>query len=52
MNANAVQPGITQQSINGLELIVPDEKSAANFVRLVEPLFAKAKAAAGVCAAG
>ena len=40
-NANAAQPGINQQSVNGLELIVPDEKTAAYFDRLVEPLFAE-----------
>jgi type I restriction enzyme, S subunit len=38
-NANAAQPGINQQSVSGLELVVPDEKTAAHFDRVVEPLF-------------
>lgn len=37
-NANAAQPGINQPSLNGIELIVPDEKIAAHFDQLVEPL--------------
>jgi len=40
-NANAAQPGINQQSVGGLELVVPDEKTAAHFDRLVEPLLAE-----------
>lgn len=40
-NANAAQPGINQQSVNGLEIVVPDEKTAAHFDFLVEPLFAE-----------
>jgi type I restriction enzyme S subunit len=40
-NANAAQPGINQQSVGGLELIVPDEKMAAHFDRLIEPLLAE-----------
>ena len=39
-NANAAQPGINQQSIGGLELVLPDEKTAALFDCLVEPLLA------------
>jgi type I restriction enzyme S subunit len=35
-NANAAQPGINQQSLSGLQLIVPDEKTAAEFDRVVE----------------
>jgi type I restriction enzyme S subunit len=40
-NANAAQPGINQQSVGGLELILPDEKTAARFDQLVEPLLAE-----------
>lgn len=40
-NANAAQPGINQQTVGGLELILPDEKTAANFDRLVEPMLAE-----------
>jgi type I restriction enzyme S subunit len=40
-NANAAQPGINQQSVGGLELVLPDEKTAAHFDRLVEPLLAE-----------
>jgi type I restriction enzyme S subunit len=40
-NANAAQPGINQQTVNGLVLALPDSKTAANFDRLVEPLFAE-----------
>ena len=40
-NANAAQPGINQQSVGGLELILPDADAAAQFDRLVEPLLAK-----------
>jgi len=40
-NANAAQPGINQQTVNGLVLAIPDSKTAANFDRLVEPLFAE-----------
>ena len=39
-NANAAQPGINQQTVGGLELILPDEKNAVHFDRLVEPLLA------------
>jgi type I restriction enzyme S subunit len=40
-NANAAQPGINQQTVGGLELILPDERTAAHFDRLVEPLLAE-----------
>jgi type I restriction enzyme S subunit len=40
-NANAAQPGINQQIVGGLELILPNEKTAAHFDRLVEPLLAE-----------
>jgi len=40
-NANAAQPGINQQSVRGLELILPDENTAESFDRLVEPLLAE-----------
>ena len=40
-NANAAQPGINQQSVGGLKLVVPDEKTAKHFDRLVEPLLAE-----------
>ena len=39
-NSNAAQPGINQQSVGGLELIVPDRETAARFDGLVEPLLA------------
>lgn len=37
-NANAAQPGINQQSVGGLELIVPDATIASQFDQLVEPM--------------
>lgn len=37
-NANAAQPGINQQSIGGLELVVPDSNTSTYFDRLVEPM--------------
>ena len=40
-NANAAQPGINQETVRGLELILPDERTAAHFDRLVEPLLAE-----------
>jgi len=40
-NANAAQPGINQQTVGGLDLILPDEKTAGQFDRLVEPLLAE-----------
>lgn len=40
-NANAAQPGINQRSVRGLELVVPDERTAAHFDRLVEPVLAE-----------
>ena len=39
-NANAAQPGINQQTLGGLALILPDKITAAHFDRLVEPLLA------------
>ncbi len=39
-NANAAQPGINQQIIANLELILPDDTTAAHFDQLVEPLLA------------
>lgn len=38
-NANAAQPGINQQTVGGLELILPDSKTAVQFDQLVDPLF-------------
>lgn len=40
-NANAAQPGINQQTICGMELVLPDEETAAHFDRLVEPQLAE-----------
>jgi type I restriction enzyme S subunit len=40
-NANAAQPGINQQTLGRLELVLPDEKTAAHFDRLIEPLLAE-----------
>jgi type I restriction enzyme, S subunit len=40
-NTNAAQPGINQQTVNGLVLTLPDSKTAENFDALVEPLFAE-----------
>ena len=40
-NANAAQPGINQQSVGGLVLVVPDSNTAACFDRLVEPMLAE-----------
>lgn len=40
-NANAAQPGINQQTVGGLEVVLPDEKTAAHFDRLVDPLLAE-----------
>jgi len=37
-NANAAQPGINQQGISGIKLILPDEKIAEQFDRIVEPM--------------
>jgi len=39
-NANAAQPGINQQSIGGLELVVPDANVADQFDQLVEAILA------------
>lgn len=40
-NANAAQPGINQQSVGGLELVLPDSRTATRFDHLVEPLLAE-----------
>ena len=40
-NANAAQPGINQQSVGSLKLVLSDEKTATQFNRLVEPLLAE-----------
>jgi type I restriction enzyme S subunit len=40
-NANAAQPGINQQTVGGLELIVPDLKIAEKFDQLVDPFLAE-----------
>jgi type I restriction enzyme S subunit len=40
-NSNAAQPGVNQPAVNGLELVLPDSKTAAHFGRLVEPLLAE-----------
>lgn len=40
-NANAAQPGINQQTVGSLEIVLPDEKTAAHFDRLVDPLLAE-----------
>ncbi len=40
-NANAAQPGINQQTVGGLEMVLPDEKTAAHFDQLVDPLLAE-----------
>jgi type I restriction enzyme S subunit len=40
-NANAAQPGINRETVRGLELILPDERTAAHFDLLVEPLLAE-----------
>ena len=39
-NSNAAQPGINQQTVGSLEVILPDEKTAAHFDLLVDPLLA------------
>ncbi len=39
-NANAAQPGINQQSVSGLSVVVPDTKTAGRFDELVEPMLA------------
>jgi type I restriction enzyme S subunit len=39
-NANAAQPGINQQTVNGLKLICPDKETANRFDEIVEPLLA------------
>ncbi len=40
-NANAAQPGINQQTVGGLDLTLPDSKTAAQFDQLVDPLLAE-----------
>ena len=40
-NANAAQPGINQQTVGGVEIVLPEEKTAAHFERLVDPLLAE-----------
>jgi type I restriction enzyme S subunit len=40
-NANAAQPGINQQTVRGLDLIVPDSIIAEQFDKLVDPLLAE-----------
>ena len=40
-NANAAQPGINQQTVGGLELILPSPEIATQFDELVDPLFAE-----------
>jgi len=40
-NANAAQPGINQQSVSGLTLVVPDSNTAENFDSIVEPMLAE-----------
>ena len=37
-NANAAQPGINQQTVGGLDLTLPDSRTAAQFDQLVDPL--------------
>jgi type I restriction enzyme, S subunit len=39
-NANAAQPGINQQSVHGLGLVIPNTEVAAEFDCVVEPLMA------------
>ena len=40
-NANAAQPGINQQTVGGLDLILPDSQTATHFDQLVDPLLAE-----------
>ncbi len=40
-NTNAAQPGINQQTVCGLELILPDSTTAANFDKLIDPFLAE-----------
>lgn len=39
-NANAAQPGINQQTVGGLELTLPDPRTAEHFDHLVDPFLA------------
>jgi type I restriction enzyme S subunit len=40
-NANAAQPGINQQDVGGLELVLPDPQLAQRFDYLVDPILAE-----------
>jgi type I restriction enzyme S subunit len=40
-NSNAAQPGINQQGINGLKIVVPTASLASRFDETVEPLLAQ-----------
>lgn len=40
-NANAAQPGINQQSVRGLGVVLSDGETAARFDRMVEPMLAE-----------
>jgi type I restriction enzyme S subunit len=40
-NANAAQPGINQQIVSSLELVLPDSQTSAKFDQLVDPLLAE-----------
>jgi len=37
-NANAAQPGINQKGVSGLDIAVPDQPTAQNLDRVVEPM--------------
>jgi len=39
-NANAAQPGVNQQSVDGLKIVVPDTQLAERFDHVVEPMLA------------
>ena len=40
-NANAAQPGINQETVRGLDLIVPDSRTAERFDKLIDPVLAE-----------
>ncbi len=40
-NTNAAQPGINQQTVGGLDMTLPNPKTAAHFDQLVDPLLAE-----------
>ena len=40
-NANAAQPGINQETVRGLDLIVPDSRTAEQFDKLIDPFLAE-----------